>query len=221
MKAARLIFQQFKKGNSLPSNAILHAIMVNMSDIEDSGRYCGGTLFVSSITDRFLQLGKRTGAANATHRDGVRPQSYGTTFEVITYDSNMHILLLVFAHLISTADYDYWKTVFEAAKTLARFGVPTCTTIVEQYQSIDAAYKKVLEYVKLFWTLNTYSRTRARSWFCRKRLNFSSTIEYFMLLLLLWLMRFLRSTVQFNEMIFHYLISKSCAACIHCYKMEF
>lgn len=124
--------------------------MVDISDIDDTGRYYGGMLFVSSVVDRYSQLGRRTAFADAAHYNGVGPQSYGTTFEVITYDTNMKILLPVFAHFIGTENYKYWKTVFEAAKHLTGFDVPTLNTIVNQEKSIYRAYKDVFEHAELF-----------------------------------------------------------------------
>lgn len=56
----------------------------------------------SYLVRRYSKLGNRITATNAVHFDGVGPQSYDTEYDVIIYDSNMHIILLVFAEYIRT-----------------------------------------------------------------------------------------------------------------------
>lgn len=45
--------------------------MVDMPYIEVSGLYYGGMLFVSIVADRYIQLGRITGATYAAHYAGV------------------------------------------------------------------------------------------------------------------------------------------------------
>lgn len=52
LKAAQHIFHLCKKGKSIPPDATFNASMVDMSDIDDTGRYYGGMLFVSSVASR-------------------------------------------------------------------------------------------------------------------------------------------------------------------------
>lgn len=44
-------------------------------------------------------------AGDAAHWHAVGPQSYGTAFEVVTYDKNMHLLPLVFAHFVGPESF--------------------------------------------------------------------------------------------------------------------
>ncbi|PXF42487.1 hypothetical protein BWQ96_07796 [Gracilariopsis chorda] len=153
VKAAQHLFKQYKKAKKLPSDATFDRDVVDMTDISDDGRYYGGLLFVPSIAAAYCQYGRRTAAADAAHFDNVGPQSCGTTFEVLTYDTNMHLLPLLFAHFIGTEDYGTWKKVFEECKLIPGFDVPARTTIVDQEKSIDRPYKKVFESAKTFLNL--------------------------------------------------------------------
>ncbi|PXF40085.1 hypothetical protein BWQ96_10211 [Gracilariopsis chorda] len=123
VKAAQHIFKQCKTAKTLPSDATFDRDVVDMTDISDEGRYYGRLLFVPSVAAAYCQYGRRTAAADAAHCDGVGPQSYGTTFEVVTYDTNMHLLPLLFAHFIGTEDYGTWEKVFEECKLIPGFDV--------------------------------------------------------------------------------------------------
>ena len=96
------------KSQKIPSDAVFDTSVVEMSDIEDGKRYYGGMIFVPSVAERYVACGRKTTAADAAHCDGIGPQSYGTTFEVVTYDTNMHLLPLVFAHFVGVECYEYW-----------------------------------------------------------------------------------------------------------------
>lgn len=87
---------------------------------------------------------------DAANCDGIGPQSYGTTFELVTYETNMHLLPLVFAHFIGAECAEYWKIVFQECKRLPGFDDPTITTILDQEKSIYSAYKDTFTHAKLF-----------------------------------------------------------------------
>lgn len=150
VKAAQHIFKQCKKGKSIPADAVFSEDALDMSDISDTGKYYGGLLFVPSVANRYVELGRKTAAADAAHCDGVGPQSYGTSFEVVTYDTNMHLLPLVFAHFIGPENNDNWKKVLRECAEIPGFDVPSRTTIVDQEKSIDCAYREVFKEAKMF-----------------------------------------------------------------------
>lgn len=96
VKAEKHIFEQCKEGNTISFDASFNQDVVDISNIDESGRYYGVLLFVSHFLQYYLQKGPSPAAADATHCDGVGPQSYEPSFEVVTYDANMHLLPIVF-----------------------------------------------------------------------------------------------------------------------------
>lgn len=150
VKAARHIFNQCQKGKTIPKDAVFNEDVVDVSDIIDDGRYYEGLLFVPSVACQYIREGRNTCAADAAHCDGVGPQSYGTTFEVVTYDTNMHLLPLLFAHFVGAECHEYWHRVFSECQKLEGFDVESRTTIVDQEKSIDSAYKDVFQNAKMF-----------------------------------------------------------------------
>ncbi|PXF39881.1 hypothetical protein BWQ96_10412 [Gracilariopsis chorda] len=90
-KAAVRIFMQCKKSKKNAEDAIFDKDNIDVSDISDAGRYYGGILFVPSVASRYCLSGRSTAGADAAHCDGVGPQLYGSTLEVVTYDTNVHL----------------------------------------------------------------------------------------------------------------------------------
>ena len=129
IRSAKHIFQQCKNAKNIQEDAKFNEEVIDMSDIAEDGRYYGGLLFVPSVAARYYSLGRKTAAADAAHCHVVRPQSYGTTLEVVTYDTNIHLLPLVFAHFVGAESYEYWRTAFEACKEIPGFDVAERTTI--------------------------------------------------------------------------------------------
>lgn len=150
VKAARNIFNQCQKGKTIPKDAVFNESVFDLSDIEDDGRYNSGIIFVPNVARQFIKEGRKTFAADVAHCDGVGPQAYGTTFEVVTYDTNMHLLSLLFALFMGAECHEYWKIVFEECKNLEGCNDEAGTTIVYQEKSIDSAYKEVFQNAKLF-----------------------------------------------------------------------
>ncbi|CAN8075950.1 unnamed protein product [Agarophyton chilense] len=150
LKAAEYIFKQFQKTKKIDKDAVFDRDVVEISDIKDNERYYGGFLFVPSVAERYCKKGRRTTAADAAHRDGVGPLSYGTTFEVVTYDTNHHLLPLLFAHLIGAECYETWNTVFEECINIPGYDIAERTTIVDQEKRIDKAYEEVFSEAKIF-----------------------------------------------------------------------
>ena len=150
IRSAKHIFHQCKKAKNMPEDAKFNEEVIDMSDIAEDGRSYGGLLFVRSVAARYCALGCKTAAADVAHCDGLGPQSYGTILEVVTYDTNMHLLPLVFAHFVGAERYEYWRIVFEACKEIPGFDVAERTTIVDQEKRIDKAYKEVFNEAKMF-----------------------------------------------------------------------
>ena len=61
----------------------------------------------------------------------------------------MHLLPLILANFIRSENYDKWKVVFEAGKSLPGFYVATRMTIVDQEKSIYPVYKYVFDHEKM------------------------------------------------------------------------
>ena len=150
LKAAKHIFAQCKKAKSIPDDEVFNEDVVDYSDIDDNGRYYGGFVFVPSVASHICATGRMTASADAAHCDGIGPQSYGTTFEVVSYDANNHLFPLVFAHFVGAECLETWTRVFQACAGIEGFDVPLRTTIVDQEKSIDSAYRACLKHAKLF-----------------------------------------------------------------------
>lgn len=179
LREARHIYEQCKKDKSYPADSTSNAEIENMSNIETIGRCYGGMQFISSVSSRYSKIGMRTPAAHAAHCDGVGSQPYGTNFEVITYDTNMHIFSLAFAHFIGIENFEYWETVFQAEKELLGFNIPTRTTIIGQEKVLIVSTSKYLRMPSCFWTLYMSTKTWAGSW-DRERLldSFFTTVPF-------------------------------------------
>lgn len=155
MKAVRVtssrhIFNQMKKAGSIDSAATFDKNDVDVSDIIDDWSYYSGFLFVPNVAETFCQHALTTCAADAAHCEGIGTQSYGTTFEVVTYDSNHHLCPLLFAHSIGSECTLSWKRVFNALAEIPHFDIPGRTTIVDQEKSIDSAYASAMKHADYF-----------------------------------------------------------------------
>ena len=113
VKAAKHIFEQCKKGKTVPSNATFQEDMVTLDDIKDDESYYAGFTFIPSIAAHFCKFGRTTGSADAAHCERKGLNSYGTTFEVVVYDANYNIVPILFAHYVGAERYDYWHNVFQ------------------------------------------------------------------------------------------------------------
>lgn len=150
IKAAKHIFEQCKKSGTLPKDAKFVDSVVDLSDIEDNNRYYGGFIFIPSIASHFCIHGRMTSSADAAHCEGKGPQSYGTTFEVVTYDTNYNIVPIAFAHFVGAECHQYWSNVFRACKNIDGFDIPDRTVVVDQEKSIDTSFKEIFSHAKMF-----------------------------------------------------------------------
>ncbi|CAN8065712.1 unnamed protein product [Agarophyton chilense] len=132
LKAADFIFKQCQKTKKIDKDSVFDRDVVEISDIKDTDRYHGGFLFVPSVAEQYCKKGRRTTAADAAQCDGVGPQSYGTTYEVVTYDTNHHLIPLLFAHFIGAECFETWMTMLEECSNTPGFDIAERTTIVDQ-----------------------------------------------------------------------------------------
>lgn len=63
-----------------------------------------------SVPAQYSNFGLMEESAHGSHCAG--PQSYGTTFEVLTYDNNIHLFPLIFAHFNGPERYESGRSVF-------------------------------------------------------------------------------------------------------------
>jgi len=140
-KAARHIFEQCKKAKSIAPDAICNNEVVDVSDITDHEEYYGGFIFVLSVAKHFCLTDRTTCAADAAHCDGVRPQSYVTTFEVVGYDTTKPLFPLAFGHSLGPEFLETWIPMFSACADIEGFDVSFRTTVVDQEKAIDRAYR--------------------------------------------------------------------------------
>lgn len=150
VKAARFIFNQRKKDGFVCNDETFDARCVDLRDVDDNAEYYGGFLFVPSIAEHFCKFGRKTSTADAAHCEGVGPQSYGTTFEVMVYDSNHHVVPILFSHSVGSESEETWSHVFKAVQKIPGFDVEGRVTIVDQEKSIDKVYRDVMKHAKLF-----------------------------------------------------------------------
>lgn len=106
-KAARHIFNQSQKGKTIPKDAVFNKCDVDLLDIQVDGRNYSGIIFVPNVERKYVKEGRKTCATDAAHCDGVGPHSYGTTFDVVNYETNMRLLPIMFANLVGVECYEY------------------------------------------------------------------------------------------------------------------
>lgn len=92
-----------------------------MSDGAEMKLYYSVFGFVPSIAPDVCELGQMTTNADAAHCQGCGPQSYRTTFEVLRYDANHHLVLLLFADSVGTECEETWTLVFSMLKCVPVF----------------------------------------------------------------------------------------------------
>lgn len=155
MKAIRIKTSRFIRNQEMRSMrggdlTTFQETAIDVSHIRDDGRYYSGFLFVPSMSRSVGEMGRDTCAAEAAHCDGVERQSYGTTFEVLGYDANNHLCPIVFPHFLGAESMDTWGEVFKACYLINGFDTSRRTTIVDQENGTDRAYRKYMSKAKLF-----------------------------------------------------------------------
>lgn len=150
IKAARHIVKQCQKVKTIPNDAMFDADMVDLSDILDDDRYYERLIFVHGVAAQYIKESSKTCAADVALCEVLGPQFYSTSFGVVTYDTNKHLLPLLSAQFGGAEFHEYWKGVFEEYKKTDGFNISRKTTIVYQEKSIGSAYKEVFEHTKMF-----------------------------------------------------------------------
>lgn len=103
-------------------------------------------MFIPSTAQSFCRAACLAATADAAHCDGVGPQSYGTNFELLLYDSNNYLVPIGFAHFVGAECYKYWHKVFSACESLNGYDEPDRVAIVDQENSIDKVYRDRFNY---------------------------------------------------------------------------
>lgn len=109
-----------------------NAECVNVDEIEDNRTYYYGFTFIPSIESSVCVLGHIKATADAAHCQGHVVKSYGTIFQILVYDTNLHVVSFVFHHSVGTECMDLWKKVFEIASSVVRFNVLGHVTNLDQ-----------------------------------------------------------------------------------------
>lgn len=150
IKSARFIFEQSKKAGLLEDDEVFDSSSIDVQDIMDDEQYYAGFIFMPSICKHMAATCRKTSAADAAHCQGLGPQSYGTTYEVVLYDTNNHITPICFAHSVATENGETWKSVFQNVATIDGFDCPGRVIVTDQEKGIDTAFSKVMCNAKLF-----------------------------------------------------------------------
>jgi hypothetical protein len=149
IKAAKFTFEQQKKSGALDKDAVFNTSSVNLTNIIDNERYYSGFTFVSSVAQRYAESGLKTAYADASHMLR-KENSFGTFFDIGTYDGNRSLCSVVCGHGIGTECKDEWGPRFAAAAEISGFDVPGRVTIFDQEKSIGAAYAEHMHFSRKF-----------------------------------------------------------------------
>lgn len=88
IKSARHIFKQIKMAGSIPKSIPFNEVTVDVSDIQDDGRYYSKFSLKPSVAVQFGTTARITTVCYASHFYGVESQSYEILFELVGYDTN-------------------------------------------------------------------------------------------------------------------------------------
>lgn len=93
------------------------------------------------ISSSVCVRGRIIATSDSAHSQGHGILSYWTMFQVLDYDTNLHVVPVVFHHFVGTECMDSWKNVFEASKYVLAFDVFGRVTIVHE-EKISTERKK-------------------------------------------------------------------------------
>lgn len=102
LKFAKFIFTQAKKAGFLLFSKVFDVNMVEITNTEDDKEYYGAFLFVPNIASVACSRLQKTCSPDAGHFQEIGTQSYGTTYELVIYDTNRHLFPLCFAHYVAS-----------------------------------------------------------------------------------------------------------------------
>ena len=150
LKAAKHIHAQKKKDGTLPAEEVFKESDCDMADIVDGDVYYVGFTFRSALASHIANKGLMTAFADASHMDGKGSSTYGTFYDVGTYDPNRALLSIACGHSIGPECKEEWATRFDAAANVPGFDVPGRVTLVDMEKSIGAAFNDAMDHAKKF-----------------------------------------------------------------------
>ena len=115
IKAARHVHAQKKKGGMLPDDDVFNDADCDMTGIVDGETYYAGFTFRSALAMVYATNGLKTAYADASHMDGKGLRTYGTFYDVGTYDQNRSLCSVVCGHSIAPECKAEWTHRFQAA----------------------------------------------------------------------------------------------------------
>lgn len=102
LSAARFIFGEIQKARMVAESEQFDVESVDLSYIADEQEYYGWFTIGPSEAEHMKTECRKTKEADAGDCQGVGPQSYETTFEVVLYDGNSNLVPIFFSHSVST-----------------------------------------------------------------------------------------------------------------------
>ena len=145
MKAAKFIHKQKVKGGTLPAGDVFDESEVYTADIVDGEYYYSGFTFQSALAMRYAGNGLKTAFADASHMEGKGFSTYGTFYEIGTYDQNRSLCSIVCGHSIAPECKEEWVLRFEAAANVPGYDVLGRVTLVDLEKSIDTAHDETMK----------------------------------------------------------------------------
>ena len=150
IKAAKHIHTQKKKGGTLPDDDVFNEDDCDMTNIVDGETYYAGFTYRSGMAENYAINGLLTAFADASHMDGKGHSTFGTYYEIGTYDHNRSLCTVVCGHSIAPECKAEWTPRFKAAAEISGFDVPGRVTLVDLEKSIDIAHDEVMTNGKKF-----------------------------------------------------------------------
>lgn len=115
-KAAEFIFRLCNKEGLVWDDETFDNAVVYLSNMQDGSNYYGGFVFVPSTSGHLCRTGRKYASVDASHRQRVGSQFYGTTFEAAVNYANNNLVPVCFSHSVMTKSEETWTHVFEAAQ---------------------------------------------------------------------------------------------------------
>lgn len=101
IKSLSYIFQQSQGAGMVPPHQYLYPAICNISNIDYAMQYHGKLLLIRWVASHCCNYGRQTMSFDAEHCWAAGPQSYGTSFEVVIYDSSSHVVPITVSHAVA------------------------------------------------------------------------------------------------------------------------
>jgi hypothetical protein len=148
-KAALFIFNQLKKVQKVPKDEVFSREMVDVTDIDDDGEYYGG-LLVRFSTAVYLITGHSTFSTDACHMEGIGPQSFGSLFNIVCYDCNRNLNVLIYMHDVGCESYETWLRFFVELQKLEGIDQPETFIVADLEKGMAKAFNETFTYATKF-----------------------------------------------------------------------